>query len=474
MKRVILAALIALLAVCFTAPAYAEVEVNMRGRWEQALQWADNLNFFESDTDQVSEDDFRAYQRVRFYWEAVASENLRGVFGLQSTFDFGDNAGANQSSLGADAVDIAREDTYIEFNWPDTALRFRTGFWYLEPPANFGSPVWNDDVAGISASYAFTDMVSATLFWARLLDVNVGGETGGQGDGSAADEIDAFGLIVPIAADGFNLTPYLIYAAHGNGTTGAVPAVGGLTSNNATQIDDDLSIWWGGASFNMNMFDPFVFYADLIYGTVDGAQERNDRSGWWFDFAVDYKMDMLTPRLFFAWGSGDDDDPNDGSERMPTLGGEGCGCGLTSLGFDGSAGWRTADATLIGNGYGLWTLGVSLLDISFIDSVTHTLTIAYGQGTNDSDLIKNARAGNEAWYVAYFAPATMGGYAGYLTDDDSFWEIDFNTRYQMYENLVAFLEFGYLNLNLDDDVWGNVGDQAEAASKLAFILQYSF
>lgn len=448
MKRFVMMALVAVLALSFAAPAFA-VEVNMSGKWENAFQWSDNTNFYDYEDDNTSEDDFFAYQRVRFYWEAVASENLRGVFGLQSTMDYGRNNGsANDSQLGADTVGITREDTYIDFNWPNTALRIRMGFWYLEPPTNFGAPVWNDDVAGVSASYAFNDMVSATLFYARLSDLQVGGGDVGT---NYSDEVDAFGLILPIAGDGFNLTPWVMYAAHGQNASGGagVPIAGGLTSANATGMDDDVQVWWAGAQFSMNMFDPFIIYADAIYGAQDGAQEQNDRSGWWFDFAVDYTgLDMVTPRLFFAYGTGEDDDLTDGSERLPTLGGESCGCGITSFGMDGSAGWRTADSLLIGNGYGFWTVGVSLLDFSFIESVSHTFTVAYGQGTNDKD------------------SGVM------LTEDDSFWEVNFDTKYQMYENLAAYLELGYIDVSLDDDVWAN--DDTEAASKAAFIFQYSF
>lgn len=466
MKRFIMMALVAVIALCFTAPASA-VEVNMSGKWENAFQWSDNTNLFDETVDATSEDDFFAYQRVRFYWEAVASENVRGVFGLQSTMDYGRSAGANQSSLGSDAVGITREDTYIDFNWPNTALRVRMGFWYLEPPTNFGAPVWNDDVAGISASYAFNDMVSMVAFWARLYDENITGDAGDE----ASEEVDAFGLILPVAGDGFNFTPWVIYAAHGGNTTGfagaSTPVRQGLGALNATRLDDDVRVWWAGAQFSLNMFDPFIFYADLIYGDQSGAQEQNDRSGWWFDLAMDYTgFDMVTPRLFFAWGSGDDEDVQDGSERLPTLGGESCGCGITSFGLDGSAGWRTADSVLIGGGYGFWVLGGSLVDFSFIESVSHTFTLAYGQGTNDSDLVEDALAGNAAW---------IGNAPTILTDEDSFWEINFDTKYQMYENMAAYLELGYVDVNLDDDVWTSaIGDEVESASKAAFIFQYSF
>jgi hypothetical protein len=353
------------------------------------------------------------------------------------------------------------------------------GWWGLALPQNFGSLIFNDTATQVSASYQFNDMVSATALYARLFDLQ-----GSDAVFPRNEEIDAFALILPMAFDGANFTPYVVYAAHGdNATAPGIPTYQGLTSLNATVMDDDATVWWAGAAFNMSMFDPFVFYLDFIWGSQSGSQDQNDRSGWWFDVAMDYTgFDMVTPRLFFGWGSGEDEDLTDGSERMPTLGGaaaEGCGCGLTSFGTDGSSLTFGQDQALTGNGYGFWVLGGSLVNFSFVESVSHTLTLAYGQGTNDKESVEDypgnaAGNGNAAGAASFLANGLggVGNYAGYVTEEDSFWEFNFDTKYQMYENLAAYLEIGYISVNLDEDVWGGIDE--EAASKLGIGFDYAF
>jgi len=235
---------------------------------------------------------------------------------------------------------------------------------------------------------------------------------------------------------------------------------------NATAEADSATGYWIGAPFSMTMFDPFTFYADIFYGAFNADKSDNDRAGWLLDLAVDYAWeDLFTLRVLGFWGSGDDDDIDDGSERMPTLGadGEGC-CGYTTFGFDGSAaGWTGSDQLLTGNGYGFWGIGLSLMDFSFVEKLSHTLTFVYGQGTNDEKPIKDQGG------VA--TPGIWNGGA-YLTEEDSFFEINFDHTYQLYENLTAYLELGYLNIDVDDDVWGD--DDTEAATKATFTLRYNF
>jgi hypothetical protein len=476
MKRISISILALLLAFAMAAPAFAEV--NMQGQFEISARWLDNLNFHDSDGDNTSEDDFTVDQRVRVYFEYIASENLRGVFGIQADNDWGaPGAGA----LGDDPNTLSVKHAYIDFMVPNTALNVRAGRFGFAPPANFGSPIWDDDVSGVTASYTFNDMVSLTVGYLRLvdalygsdnIDLNLDGDTNDpQERNPRNDEVDAVAAILPITGDGWNLTPYAIYAWVGdfayNVAVEGGDYVGGLEDgfNQNASEDDGSSVYWFGVPFQMTMFDPFTFYADVIYGAFDADNEENDRSGWFVDAAVDYAWaDLFTLRVLGFYGTGDDDDVNDGSERMPTLGNnEGC-CGLTTFGFDGSAaGWNGNDQRLTGNGYGFWGLGISLMDFSFIDKLSHTLTFVYGQGTNDEDAIKKN--------IANPTPGILNG-GSYLTTEDSYFEINFDHTYQLYENLTAYLELGYIDVDADDDVWGN--DDAEAASKLQFTLRYNY
>lgn len=100
----------------------------------------------------------------------------------------------------------------------------------------------------------------------------------------------------------------------------------GLASLNATTNSggsDFDNAYWLGAAFTMDLFDPFVLKADLNYGKVESGLKQNERSGWLFDAALEYKgLDFMTPEVFFVYTTGEDGNgTKDGgdSERMPIL-----------------------------------------------------------------------------------------------------------------------------------------------------------
>jgi hypothetical protein len=105
---------------------------------------------------------------------------------------------------------------------------------------------------------------------------------------------------------------------------------------------------------------------------------------------------------------------------------------------------------------GFWTVGLSLTDIqSFAQGLTHDFHVLYVKGTNDKDL--------------GVAGKTLGSY---LTDDDSLWEVDFNTAYAVYDELTLYGQLGYINSDFDKDVWGTNVDND--AFKVATGVVYKF
>jgi hypothetical protein len=170
-------------------------------------------------------------------------------------------------------------------------------------------------------------------------------------------------------------------------------------------------------------------------------------------------MSMMTPGLFAWYGSGDDDDAGNGSERMPYISPD---FGPTSFGFDKPGAPIATDSLLSVSGAGTWGVGLQLADISFIENLKHTLRVAYIKGTNDADLVKG---------LATKSPATDGN-GLYLTDEDSAWEVNFDHTYNIYENLALIVEMGYIKLDVDEDTWGSA--EYDDAMKLGFNLKYSF
>ena len=90
-------------------------------------------------------------------------------------------------------------------------------------------------------------------------------------------------------------------------------------------------------------------------------------------------------------------------------------------------------------------LGVK--DVSFVEDLTHALSVSYFQGTNNTNRITN---GDRRAMMGDLAnPAT------YMTTSDSAWEVDFLSSYKLYQNLTANLLLAYLVTDFDKDVWGS-------------------
>ena len=467
MKRFLILAITACMVL--SAAAANAKEMVFQGQFEHSLQWIDNGNLFKmgdnGDGDGQSEDDFNASQRIRLYFNYVGSENVRGVVGFEMDQNWGEPGGGQ---LGTDGMNVEIKHAYTDFNI--SGLSMRVGLQPLGfPSAVAGSPIWDNDVAGVVASYQFNDMFALTAGWARLANINATNDDDDGTSNSYNDEIDAFTLIAPITGDGWSVTPYAIYAAIGKDAYAATTSTRSLLSSNATgAYTDDVTGFWGGAAVKVEAFDPIVLMADVIYGSVSGDdEEQNDRSGWFAAFEADYKMDMVTPGLVFVYGTGNDDDNTDGSEAMPNLSGGGdgsSGFGLTNLGFDGAHWTSTGGALLPGNNgnYGLWAVGLILKDFSLVENLSQTFTVVYGQGTNDSEGIEG-----------YDVDSVYG-----LSDEDSFWEVNLNSDYALYENLTLWSELAYLNVDLDDDTWattlGNMSSEEQSVAKLAVGIRYNF
>ncbi|MFV0421464.1 outer membrane homotrimeric porin [Oleidesulfovibrio sp.] len=437
MKRI--ATLLLAAAFVFGSIAGASAaEFKTTGQFDFAFEWTDNTNFKETDDDDDSEDDFSAQQRVRIQTVITASENVSGTLFFEIgniAWGQGDSVGRGAGgALGTDGVNIETRRAYIDFTVPSTDLQIRMGLQGLAlPSAVGGNPVFDDDVAAIVASYAFNDMFGLTGFWARPADTN-SGDFDAATNRNLKDEFDMTGLILGVNGDGYSLDPYFVYAWQGADQAG---------------FADDATTWWAGAAFEMTMFDPIVFAIDAIYGDRDaGDDEGNDATGWFLAGKLNYKMDMFTPGIWAWYGTGDDDDANDGSEQLPVV--SPAGFAPTTFGFDGAAGLLTG-MRLSNTGAGTWGVALVAEDIKFIEDVTHVVRVAYVKGTNDEN---------------------SGVDFGNLTEEDNAWEVNFDTNYKIYENLTAAVELGWIKLDLDEDVWGS--DDTDDAWKAGVNLTYSF
>ena len=113
-------------------------------------EYDDNTNWF--------------YTRMRLYFDAVASENLKAVSKFEIDDYWGDNRLGSLSADGGsnnDSAGMEIKNAYIDFIVPDTALNIKMGI----IGARLDKPAWvfNDDTSGIFAAYKYGEWYFAGL-----------------------------------------------------------------------------------------------------------------------------------------------------------------------------------------------------------------------------------------------------------------------------------------------------------------------
>ena len=490
------------------ATGASAIDFKAKGQWIMSFDYGQNGNFMGKNTGhrttgwgKNSEDDFEARQRVRLQLDAVASESLSGTV----YFEIGDTIwGQNKSggALGADATIVELKNAYIDWMVPETDLKVRMGIQNITTPAYAsGDSILNDDVAGIVANYQINEMIGITAFWARPYNDNYAGYTDGGAhkdwrDGYM-DNMDAVGLLVPLTFDGAKVTPWGMYAAIGPNTfrssvknddgtytnnwvgnlssmgagrgfvnSGMFP-VGGARHRDFSNANNVASrklttygnAWWGGLSGEVSIWDPFRLAWDFQYGSVTWEDDgRLNRQGWFATLLAEYKLDWATPGLYGWYASGDDSNPANGSERIPTLDGNNTNK-YSNFAFDGDP-YIARDAVVGHSMAGTWGIGARLKDMSFIEDLKHTFRVNYIGGTNSITMAKKlSKAG--LWANGAELEGYEGGWSGghdalYLTTGDSALEFGLSNYYKMYENFTISLEADYIALWLDTSksAWG--------------------
>ena len=474
-----------------TAAQADGVDVKVKGEWDFAFGWANNTNFHNNRDGYRADDRFIARQRIRTQINFITSEYLQGVLMFEigdinwGQDDGGKNGGGSGGGLDADGVNVETKRAYLDWLIPNTEVSVRMGIQGVSlPMANgYTNPVFSADVAGIVVNTPITDMVGITAFWLRPFNHNLNDTNDDRFYGDYQnDEMDMFGLTLPVTGDGWSVTPWGMYSRIGNAsgyyeylaevTDHAIRSTSGWDSNSGANA------WWAGLSTQVDVWDPLTFGFDVMYGSLSKADLAIDNparssttsdfgtKGWFVEAALNYKLDWGTPGIFGWYSTGDDySDVKDGQfGRIPVVGVDD-GFGPTSMGFPGTFSIGT-DTTISLTGVGTWGVGAQLAEMSFVEDLTHTLRVAYYQGTNDNDVVKRWGGGSDD-----IVPHT-GGETIYLTTKDHAWEVNFDHQYEIYENLTAVLELGYINLHLDSDTWTD--HKTDDAWKAQVMFQYHF
>ncbi|WP_028573460.1 outer membrane homotrimeric porin [Desulfonatronum lacustre] len=462
MKRLVcLAVLVAF--ILGTAGMASAIELKAKGWWRVHFNYLDNWDFgamqqASPNKDRSEYDRFDALQRMRTQFEFVANENLKGVLQMEIG-----NArwGADNFDLGAGgrSNNIKTRFAYLDFNFPGTPVNVKAGRQPVALPSTMGSHILESEGTGVLVGVPFSDMAGLTLGWVRAFNH----DRANPDDITKKwdDEVDAFVAVVPVTLDGLKLNPFAAYTRWGKDFTG--------TDKNANMMHF-------GLNFDVSMLNPIGIKGDLNYGTMKWNDKPSvKQSGWVAVLAVDYAMDMMTPTVFGWYESGEDKDFATGgdSKRMPTIetygGAFGPGVGFgqqTTMAGDSYFRYMLAGMEFAGTGnlWDVWqnaegavgsvALGAGLKKIQFIDGVSHDLTAFYMKGTNHKDNIH------------------------LFTKEDNYWEVTFNNRWQMYENLALLAEFAYAKVNLDDlstrgaDRRSDWFDKAMKLGKVGFIFNF--
>ena len=450
-----------------------------------------------------NEDKFQANQRIRLQLEAVASENLSGTL----RFQIGDQPwgkAENGGALGADGKVVGVLNAYIDWMPPDTELKVRMGLQPLALPnvAGGSSILDTDSCAAVALSYQFTENVGLSFFWARPWNDNylaTGNNMGSKDHNAFVDNIDLFALSVPLTFDGVEVTPFIMYGLVGanahrswndvdnvwdpDGLSGAMTSGfedSGRWNNRGDyrrSKDSWHSAFWAGLPIKLTLWDPFNIEFEFNYGVTgsngygtitrawDGVEKKyKTRSeGWLAKALVEYKMDWGTPGIFGWYASGDDDNPKNGSERMPAIEAKG---NFTTFMGDGNLGWAASESWYDrGLNYaGTWGIGLQIADMSFIEDLKHTFRVAYIGGTNSPSMAKYAN-NSWGWATSYEDDSFAVASQPYLTTKDGLVEFNFLTSYQMYENFEVNFDFAYVINCIDRDTWKKAGLRDTSYSK---------
>jgi len=426
MKRILAFVAMAALVLGTVATASAELDVKAAGNWQvYGNVWSNKADFDDGDAD--NREGFTAAQRARTQLRFTFNENVMAELYTEYGTHFWGEGPAAYGEKGS--LNIKR--AFIQFRLPDTDVLFTAGEQDITFPHSgaFSNMVLGGEDAGaLVVSAPITDMVGLTLAYTRLVDTFDRTDTPPASNPSSGTNADAFLAAVPVTLDGMTIAPWFAYGLIGENSGYGTPAEG-----------DNSNAWWAGAGFNMDLFDPIVVYADFVYGSADeGFVNGDDSSGFLVDAMVEYKgLDLLTPQVFFAYSSQNDD----GDGALPFIQSD-WGIGGTLI--NGSS-FGAGDVAAAEPGF--WLAGVAARDISFIEKLSHDVIFLYAKGTGDT---------------AGFGPAE-------LTSDDSYMEIDFNTQYQIYESLAAIVELAYAKPDFDDS---SKADDALMKASFGFVYKF--
>ena len=432
-----------------TANGASAVDMKVSGEWQTAFTFADNMyNDYGAAKNHKGSSDgtFKAAQRIRINFDLVASEYVSGRVQLQVTDGDTNEYNWGTAGTGGTGAGVTARLAYLDWIVPNTNVLVRMGRQSVALPSyTFGSSVLDDVIDGVVVSAPINDMVALNIGWLRpAAEVNKWDNLH-----RPHSSVDLAYLSLDVTGDGFKVTPWGMVGFVGSMAGAEYNAAGNVIAGPSTfdmlgdVSNENTTAYWVGLGGELTMFDPFKFTADFLYSGND-ADHTAERSGWYAALGAEMRLSMATPFLRGWYASGDDADSED-SGRLLSVDG--------SAAFDPSGIYFDYYSQISGtpdvcSAAGTWGVQLGVKDVSFIQDLSHQLSVTYFQGTNNTNRVTGPATS------ATFVNHKNDGPIGYMTTADSAWSIDFMNSYKLYENLTANLLLSYLVTDFDEKVWG--------------------
>ena len=384
------------------------------GEFKPVLQFAEEFSYGDAGSNDDLEN-FNAVTRIRFGFDYVASEDLSATI----LFQYGGYHWGTDEPNDDGEAKLKMRLAYIDWTLPNTDVKVRMGRQAVVAPSYaFGSPVLDSRADAISINGNVNENISLGLAWMRA-DRN----TRDYAD-YGFDTTDALMLNAEFAYDGFKVAPWAVYAHKQHDAESGIAQFANIDGK---QADADLYII--GASAELNMFDPFVFAVDALYNNIKyhnmAPLAEDSYDAFYVAAKASYKLSNGVASLGGWYSTGNDWENNDNG--FVVLDG---GFSASSVLFDGNIVGSDPYTNVLGSDspFGTWGVIAEYAGFSFLENLSHTARVLYIEGTNEN------------------APGKLLAHdiADGLTEDDSAVEIDFDTTYQIYKNLSATLQLGYV------------------------------
>lgn len=132
------------------------------------------------------------------------------------------------------------------------------------------------------------------------------------------------------------------------------------------------------------------------------------------------------------------------------------------------------------SGPGIWGIGFAFTGTGLVEDLSHALRFSYYKNNSDPAIVDGHNTGAWMGFSRGLAPGITGlnGQGPAMAFGEQVFEVNLDHTYQLYENLDAYLELGWMRMDMDDGARaresGRLDNGAEDAWKARVSFQFKF